>query len=298
MTKTLLIPLPGNEKLAANIAQLGGMTLSSLSWRRFPDMESYLCFDANVKDHNCALVCTLDRPDEKFLALSFLSSLLKDKGARRVGLVAPYLGYMRQDKAFKNGEAVTSIYFAQLLSQQFDWLLTIDPHLHRHKSLAEIYTIPARALHAHSSLAQCIQKQITKPFLIGPDEESRQWVATVAEEIGAPFTVLRKIRRGDKDVEVSLPDVEAHHNRTPVLLDDIASSGRTLIAAVETLSGLGLAKPVVVVIHPVFAGTAYKDLSHAGAHKIFSCNTIEHISNSINIAPLLIDGGRAEGFWN
>ncbi|MFZ5932450.1 MAG: hypothetical protein ACOY15_14725 [Pseudomonadota bacterium] len=74
-------------------------------------------------------------------------------GARSVGLICPYLAYMRQDTRFKPGEGITSTYFANALGRHFDWLVTVDPHLHRHKSLPEIYTMPAAAAHAGPTIS-------------------------------------------------------------------------------------------------------------------------------------------------
>ena len=110
----------------------------------------------------------------------------------QVGLVAPYLAYMRQDRRFKPGEAVTSREVAQLLSGAFDWLVTVDPHLHRYTSLAEIYRIPTHVTHAAPLISQWIKANVPRALVIGPDSESEQWVSAVASEAGAPFTVLRE----------------------------------------------------------------------------------------------------------
>jgi len=70
-----------------------------------------------------------------------------------------------------------------------------------------------------------------------PDEESAQWVSEVSRGAGVPYAVLQKIRMGDRDVEVSVPDVQAWRNHTPVLVDDIISTGRTMI---ETLGAFAV----------------------------------------------------------
>lgn len=285
--KTIFIPFLGNEKLAANLASATGSSVGKFSYRKFPDDESYVRYEGDVTGKEFAIVCTLDRPDTKFLPLSFLCSLLKELGAKKVGLIAPYLSYMRQDKAFHEGEAVSSKYFAKLLSQHIDWLITIDPHLHRRKSLDEIYSIPSQVLHASSLLSQWIRKNVQKALLIGPDEESRQWVSSVAEEAGVPFTVLQKIRKGDRDVEVSIPQIENYMDCQAVLIDDIVSSGRTMIETIKHLKKLKLQAPICIAVHPVFSGTAFEDLKNAGAKLVLSCNTIEHPSNALDISPLL-----------
>ena len=128
-------------------------------------------------------------------------------GAASVCLVAPYLAYMRQDTRFNPGEAVTSEYFARLLSGAIDRLITIDPHLHRRNSMQEIYSVPCDVLHAAGVISAWIRENIPQALLIGPDSESEQWVSEVARNAGAPSIVLEKIRHGDRDVEVSVIDV-------------------------------------------------------------------------------------------
>jgi ribose-phosphate pyrophosphokinase len=239
------------------------------------------------------LVCGLDKPGDKILPLVFLAGTARDLGARRVGLVAPYLSFMRQDSRFRPGEGVTSTYFAQLLSGVVDWLVTVDPHLHRWDSLDAIYKIPSRVARAAPAIAAWVRREIERPILVGPDAESAQWVAAVAALCDAPYLVLEKVRRGDRDVEVSPPDPARHAGRTPVLIDDIISTARTMIATLGHLAAAGAAPPVCVGIHAVFADRAHDELRAAGAARIATCNTILHPSNAIDVDDAIADETRA-----
>ena len=291
--KTVVFPLPGNENLARSIADNLGAETGALSVRRFPDGESYIRYMCPVEGQRIILVCTLDRPDGKFLPLVFSAAAARDLGAAKIGLVVPYLAYMRQDRRFSPGEAITSAYFAQVLDHWFDWLVTVDPHLHRRGSLSEIYSIPTASLHAAPVISDWIRETIKSPVLIGPDSESEQWVAAAADGAGAPFIVLEKTRLGDRDVKISVPNVERWRDRTPVLVDDIISTAQTMIETVGHLKTAGLAPPVCVGIHAVFANKAYEALQEAGAGQIVSCNTIPHSSNAIDLTELLADGVRS-----
>src|SRR3546814_20083801 len=151
--------------------------------------------------------------------------------------------------------------FARLVSATFDRLVTVDPHLHRYPALSTLYTIPDITLHAAPALADWIAAHVEAPLLIGPDEESEQWVSAIAARVGAPFTVLRKVRHGDRSVDVEVPDLGAWRGRQPVLADDIASSGRTLIEAARKVALQGFAKPVCAVIHGIFAEDSYERLA-------------------------------------
>ncbi len=293
MTPPLLIPLPGNDHLVDGLAQALGADVGCLAIRRFPDGETYLRYEALLSGRSLMLLCTLDRPDDKFLPLVFAAAAARDLGVARVGLVAPYLAYMRQDRRFQPGEAVTSTSFAKLLSSQIDWLVTVDPHLHRRGSLAEIYSIPTQVIHAAPLISEWIHREVEMPLLIGPDSESEQWVAAVARDAGAPHVVLRKVRHGDRDVEVSVPDVERWRDHTPVLVDDIVSTGRTMIETLGHLKREGMRSAVCVAVHGIFAGDSFGDLMAAGAGRVISTNAVPHATNAIDITALLAHGALA-----
>jgi ribose-phosphate pyrophosphokinase len=292
MTGPLIAALPGNDTLADALCRLLGGERGRIELRPFPDGETYLRYESAPAGRDLALVCTLDRPDAKFLPLMFAASTARALGAASVGLVAPYLAYMRQDRQFKPGEAVTSAIFAESLSRHVDWLVTVDPHLHRRSGLGEIYSVPATALHAAPLLSAWIAANVARPLLIGPDGESAQWVAAVAGDAKAPYVVLEKTRRGDRDVTVSVPEVERWRGHTPVLVDDIVSTGRTMIETIGHLAAAGMKSPVCIAVHGVFADNAVQDLREAGAARVVTSNTIAHETNGIDVTALIADGVR------
>jgi ribose-phosphate pyrophosphokinase len=198
---------------------------------------------------------------------------------------------MRQDAQFAPGEGVTSAYFARLVSGAVDWMVTVDPHLHRHSSLDGIYTIPTTIARAAPAIASWVAAQVQQPMLIGPDAESVQWVSAVAEQCGAPFVILEKTRRGDRDVSISAPPKE-WNGHTPVLIDDIVSTGKTMVEATRRLREAGSAAPVCVAIHAVFADNVHAELLSAGAADIVTCDTIPHASNRICVADPIAEAAR------
>jgi ribose-phosphate pyrophosphokinase len=292
MTPLLVVAMPGNEATASDLAHGLGAEIGQLQIREFPDGESYVRFLTDPARRTLIIVCTLAHPNDKILQLIFSSATARELGATRVGLVSPYLAYMRQDRRFKTGEAVTSRQVARLLSDAFDWIVTIDPHLHRYGSLGEIYTIPTRVLHAAPMISQWVEKNVTNPLIIGPDSESEQWVSAVAKNANAPFTVLEKIRRGDRDVEISVKNLDYLQGRTAVLIDDIISTGRTMIQAVRHVLEHGSASPVCIAVHGLFSDDADRALVGLGA-RVVTCNTIPHPTNAIDVGPVLIEPTRA-----
>ncbi|WP_395708361.1 ribose-phosphate pyrophosphokinase [Reyranella sp.] len=285
--KPILLALPGAELTARRLAHALGAALGVVEWRHFPDGESYVRVKTRLANRKVVVVAELDRPDDKFLPLLFLASAAHDLGARAVGLVCPYLPYMRQDKQFMSGEAVTSTYFARSISAAFDWLVTVDPHLHRRKSLSEIYVIPSVAVHATPLIAAWIHDHVQRPVLVGPDGESAQWVAAVALQVDAPYTVLRKRRLGDRSVKVSPLNFVGRGKPTPIVIDDIVSTGGTMIETVKQIRSQGGASPVCIAVHPLFVGESYRELRRAGASRIVSSNTIRHRSNTMDVTELL-----------
>lgn len=282
----VLFAFPGNEDLTAKIAARHKAVVGQATFRHFPDGETYTRIDSDVKHKHVVVVCTMHQPDNKFLLLHFFSKIAREQGCKKITLIAPYLSYMRQDKIFRPGEGLTSSYFAQLISNCVDELITVDPHLHRITSLNMIYSIPCQAKQASDHLAAWISKNIVKPLVIGPDSESEQWVTDVALKAKAHYTVLQKIRTGDKEVEISIPQVERYKNHTPVLVDDIISTGKTMQETIKHLKNAGMPQPICIGIHAVFAPGAYEDLLAAGASRVVTCNTIPHQSNQIDISDL------------
>ena len=279
----VLIAVPGSEDHARRLGDRLELPVVIPEFRQFPDGELYVRIDGALAD-DVAIVGNAS--SDNFLRVAFLAGTARDLGATRVGLVAPYLAYMRQDSRFKPGEGVTARYFARLVSSTVDWMVTVDPHLHRFESLTHVYTIPTMIARAAPAIAQWIAREVDHPVLVGPDAESAQWVSAVAERCDAPFVILEKTRRGDRDVSVSAPD-GAWNGHTPVVIDDIVSTGRTMIEATRQLRAAGSAAPMCIAIHAVFADALNDTLIDAGARGIVTCNTIAHATNRICVADQL-----------
>lgn len=288
MTRVLL-PFPLQRPIADEMAPALGARLGRLDWRRFPDGESLVAVDEALSGADVAIVASLHRPNEISIAMRFAAATAREFGARSVGLVAPYLAYMRQDTRFHPGEAVSAPLYARFLEESFDWLVTADPHLHRNLDLSALYRVPAVRVTAAPVVATWIRANVPDAVLIGPDSESAQWVADIAQRAGMPWQVLHKQRHGDRDVEVSLPDVASARGRTPVIVDDIIPSGHTVIETLGHLRQLGLPAAICVAIHAVFAEDAYARLLEAGAARVVSTDSIPHPSNAMSIAGLLAD---------
>ncbi|HAJ91931.1 MAG TPA: phosphoribosylpyrophosphate synthetase [Gammaproteobacteria bacterium] len=283
---SLVIGFPDYRKAAQRLARAAGMPYADALIHHFPDGETRLRLPELLPEY-IVLCRALDHPNSKLLELVLAAATARELGARHITLVAPYLCYMRQDKAFHPGEAVSQRIVGTLLSQWIDALITVDSHLHRVHQLQDAVPVnPAINLSATAVMSAFIGKQLDTPFLVGPDEESEQWVAAIARDRDLDYCIAHKQRFGDKQVRVSLPKAD-YRNRHIVLVDDVASTGHTLEAATLALAAFDPASISVLVTHALFAGDAQARLRRAGVSHIWSTDAIPHASNALHLDHLL-----------
>ncbi|MBK5204123.1 MAG: ribose-phosphate diphosphokinase [Polaromonas sp.] len=271
---------------ALRLADVAGLSPAAIDRHRFPDGELKLRLPPALPER-VVLLRTLAQPNEKLVELLLAARTARALGARHLTLVAPYLAYMRQDIAFWPGEAVSQRIVGHFLASLFDAVITVDPHLHRIATLEE--AVPVRQAIVISGaplLGDWIAQRRPHSFLIGPDSESVQWVAQAAARHGLDHAVCQKVRHGDKAVEIVLPSVDLQ-GRAVVLLDDVASSGRTVARAAQLLRAAGAASVDVAVTHALFAGDALQVIQDAGVAEVWSTDCIAHPSNAISVAPAI-----------
>ncbi|MEO7161168.1 MAG: ribose-phosphate diphosphokinase [Polaromonas sp.] len=271
---------------ALRLADLAGLTPCVIDRHRFPDGELKLRLPPALTG-SVVLLRTLAQPNEKLIELLLAARTARALGAWHLTLVAPYLAYMRQDIAFLPGEAVSQRIVGQFLASLFDAVITVDPHLHRIAALEQ--AVPVRqaiVLSGAPLLGDWIAQRRPHPFLIGPDGESAQWVAQAAARHGLDHAVCQKLRHGDKHVDIELPSVNVQ-GRAVVLLDDVASSGRTVARAAQLLRAAGAASVDVAVTHALFAGDALQVIRDAGVAEVWSTDCIAHPSNVVSMAPAI-----------
>jgi len=286
MPVDLLLYFEDEADQAARIARLAGMACARIERHRFPDGELKLRLPARLPQR-VALLRSLVDPNEKLVELLLAAQTARALGATQLTLIAPYLAYMRQDIAFAPGEAVSQRIVGRFLAGLFDAVITVDPHLHRVATLQEAVPVPrAVALSGAPLLADLIARQRPRALLIGPDEEAAQWVAQAAARHGFDHAVCRKVRHGDRQVEIALPPTDVR-GRAVVLLDDVASSGHTLAQAARALRAAGAASVDVAVTHALFAGDAGQLLHDAGIRQVWSTDCIAHPSNAVSMAPAI-----------
>ncbi|MGZ3173087.1 MAG: ribose-phosphate diphosphokinase [Croceibacterium sp.] len=276
------------------LAQALGVMHETVNVRVFPDGESLVTVAPSPAI--ALLYCSLDHPNEKLIEVLLAASALRDSGATKVVLIAPYLAYMRQDIAFHPGEAVSQRVVGKIIAGGVDAVLTLDPHLHRTHSLAAILPgIEAVSVSAAPILAAALANA-DDPLLVGPDGEARQWVERIAHREGLEFILGRKRRIGDREVELTIPDVERVNGRVAVLVDDLISTGGTLKIAARLLIEAGASNVETLATHCLAGEADLEQLKAAGIASIRATDSVESPVGTLSCAALLATEVRRQGW--
>lgn len=280
--------LPFGTEAARRLAARLGLACDEIALHRFPDGELRVTV-APAAD-TTILYAALDQPNDKLIALLFAAEALRRGGAKRLVLVAPYLCYMRQDIAFHVGEAISQRAMGTLLAGIVDRVVTVDAHLHRTHDISAVFPgIEAENLSAMPAIASALALAGVDPatVAIGPDAESEPWVKDLAGRLGLQHTVARKIRRGDHAVEIDFADAALLAGRPALMVDDIVSSGTTLVVAAKTLRMMGASAVDTVVTHALFPPAMIAAFTDAGIRSIRSSDSVPHPTNAIGLDALL-----------
>jgi ribose-phosphate pyrophosphokinase len=282
----------GNN-LARDLAHACAAEYRAIAVHAFPDGESKVTVPGRARH---AVICrALNNPNQTLIEVLLAASVLRKQGAKTITLAAPYMPYMRQDKAFHPGEAISQRVVGGLLAEAFDRFIAVDPHLHRVKTLNEVFGgKPSLALTAATAMAQHLALRKPQPdaIAVGPDIESRPVVRAFAQAAGIEWTAASKNRRGDRDVTLTLPARVDFRARPAVIVDDIVSSGATIMNLARMLKERGAKSVEVYVTHAMYDQQTARGLRRAGISRVFSCGGIPHPSNAVSLAPVLAEALR------
>ncbi len=284
----LVVGCSNSRDLAKNISKNLKCDYSDLTVKNFPDGELYLKFETELKNQDVVLVQSLHPSDEALLELIFAVHTAKDLGAKKVRVVIPYLAYIRQDKRFNPGECVSSKIVGSLLNVA-DEIITVDPHLHRFKSLNEVFKCKAIKLSANDLIQDYISKNFKDPVIIGPDAESYQWAQSIAKKIKASAAILEKERVNSYEVHVKLNSEVNVRDKQLIIIDDIISTGKTILEAIKVVKKLKPKSITVISIHGIFADKSTLDFIREYSTSIITTNTIKNPYSKIDVSKLISD---------
>lgn len=289
-----LHPFRDDAPEALRLANALKVQLALIDVHRFPDGE--ITPRVSATRPTAIVYRSLHAPNGKLIELLLSADALRRNGATRLVLIAPYLPYMRQDAVFRQGEPISQRVIAQLLGAAFDRIITVDPHLHRTPSLAELFpTCKTTRLFGADALISHLRASPlpVNTLVVGPDVESGPLVRRIAEKLGFEHATLTKQRQGDARVEISMPDMPPTEGRPVLVVDDICSTGGTLCAAVSRLKALHAGPITVFVTHLLGGAPVVGQLRQAGAASVISTDACAGATGIVHLAGLL--AGALEG---
>ena len=273
--------------LARKIAAKLKKPYSALEVTHFPDSEIKLRFKVDVKNKDIVLVQSFyGNVNDCIIEALFAAETAKDLGAKKITLVAPYFPYLRQDRRFNPGECISLRTIAQNIDEDFDEVIIMDPHLHREKTLRHIFKISSKRLTANPLIVDYIKKKVRNPLIIGPDWESYKWARRIAEKIGCDFAIMEKERYSARNVRVKLNKKIDIKSKNLVFIDDMISTGHTLLEAIKAMRKLGAKKVTCFAVHGILVENALNKLRKAGA-TVITTNTIPNPAAKIDIAGVI-----------
>ena len=289
--KTLVIASERSLDFGRKIARKLHKPFSKLLTKHFPDGELYLRYPIPLKGAHVILVDSMQpNPDDALVELLFGTASARAHGAKKVTLVIPYMGFLRQDKEFHPGETVSNKIVADLLSRA-DRIVTMDPHLHRISSLKQIFKTKTKTLTANDILAQHLKAKHKGALVVGPDGESFQWARSVASKAGLHAIVLNKKRYTSEKVRILVKSDVPLKGRDIVIVDDIISTGHTMIEPIKQFKRMKVKSITCIGIHGVFAMNALQKLKKLGS-KVECTNTIQNPVSIIDVTDAFVEALR------
>lgn len=279
------------EHLAIELSYTGAFQLGSVEIKKFPDGETYVRVLTDVSDNVVVYINSLQRNVNEALVETLLTlDTLKDLGAREVIAVIPYMSYARQDARFNPGEAISIQTLAKLFKTiKVDHLITIDMHLHRITDPSSFFGTNFHNITGVRELAKYFKKShaVENAIVVGPDEEAEQWAKIMSEELGGlEYTVLRKTRISAERVIIDVGNVSVA-GKNVIIVDDIISTGGTIVEAVKALRELGAKDILVGAVHPLLVGDAYNKLLRLKLKDLVGTNTVLSPISKVSVAPAI-----------
>jgi ribose-phosphate pyrophosphokinase len=282
----VVLPGPSSTQLGRSIASCLNVELVNVELRTFSDGESKIRINADLSEKKCIIVQSTFPPvDSNYLQTLMMVSYCKSSGAAEVIPVIPYMGYARQDRSFLDGEVVTM----SLIAKLFDCfgikdLVTIDIHSLKalsyfQSNIVNLTSIPLLARYALNNL------ELKNAVVVSPDQGGSDRVKLFADIIKSPSLCMRKVRDrntgqiaiyDDLDLDVAGSDI--------IILDDMISSGGTIMKAIEILKKNKSGRIIVMCVHALSDESALDKLRKTGIFDLISTNSIPRSCSKIDLS--------------
>ena len=268
-----------SQLLSKELAKSLRAKLANVEIKRFPDDECYVRIDEDLDDQEVFLVQT-SWPDRNIVELFLLQDAIKEFDVDSLTTVVPYFGYARQDKQFKPGEPISARAIARLIQMNTDEFITVDVHA---PSVTDWFEgKSAKNVVAYPEIGKYLKGKGIE-LILSPDEGRADNAKRVADVVNCEADFLVKERLDGETVKMTPKRLDAKGKKVAIV-DDIISTGGTIVKAAEQLRKQGAAKIYAVCTHGVFAGNAIPKLE-AVCDDICTTDTIENPKTCISVAP-------------
>jgi ribose-phosphate pyrophosphokinase len=292
--KLQLIAGSSSQDLGLMISKKLNVPLTSIEDNRFADGEIYIRIKNKVRGGDIFVIQTLDRPaNDNLMELLIIIDALKRASVERINLICPYMCYSRQDRKAESREPITAKLVADLISVAgAQRLVTVDLHADQ---IQGFYNIPVDHFVGYPLFAKYIRKHYPKKNLVvvAPDVGGTKKANSMAELLGAKIAIINKVRRGhdENDVVTVVGEVK---DKVAVIIDDVISTGGTVIKAAEMVKSMGAKEVIICATHAMFSEETAKKFQAGTVKKVLVTDTVPiPLENRfekleiISIAPLL-----------
>jgi ribose-phosphate pyrophosphokinase len=270
-----------SKQLGTNIAKLLGAKLVPVEYKRFPDSECYVRILNDLEGKEVFLVQST-YPDEKIIELFLLQDAINEYEVEKLTAIVPYFGYARQDKKFLEGEPISARALAGHLELDADELITVDIHA---ETVLDWFTIDATNVSAMPAIGRYLAKK-NVDLIVAPDKGGVERTKKASEAANCDIDYLEKKRIDSTQVRYELVNFEVT-NKSIAIVDDIISTGGTMLAAAEYLKKLGAKQIFVACTHGLFVGNSLQKL-HMCCEEVISTNTVMNETSKVCVAPEII----------
>ncbi len=270
-----------SRDLAKELATILDCAHVQAATTRFPDGECYTRIDYKELNDDVVIVQNT-YPDGNMIEMFLLQDAVKRLGAKTITLVIPYFGYARQDRVFKPGEPESARVMTKHLGLVCDRIITVDIHK---EDVLNYFTCPHEDLKAAGAIAEYFRDKEVD-LVVSPDVGAIDRARSVAEKLGAKFDHLKKTRISGSEVRIEPSDADCN-GKSVLIVDDMISTGGTIIAAAQALREAGAINVYVACTHGVFVNNAIERLTGSSLDTLLCCNTLENEVSHISVAPII-----------
>lgn len=280
-----------NPRLAQNISKLSKIPLGKIDLGKFSDSEIDVWVEDDVNNSNVFILQSNSNPvNDNIIELLLIADALRRSGAHKITAVIPYFGYSRKEKQSRRGEPISAKVIADLIiASGINKVVCLDLHA---DAIVGFFDVPVIYLTALGILAKKLQEEkLVNPIVVAPDVGGVKRARNFASILNAPLAVIEKHRQTDVRDKMEVLSMSGEvSGDTAIIVDDVISTGGTIIESAQALKKKGVKKIIVCATHAVFAGNAIKNLEASAVDKLIVTDSIASSVKSAKVEVVSVAG--------